>query len=128
MGRQTITIDPAVAAIIKDGGERQRKRRRTTVQRSQAARDAKRRRVTLELDPRVAQMLDRIAAEEGCSQASAANLLLCDAVTRYVGGAVRFNGNRRASRSPRYEWVVEMDGKAEMVLASLERELESRGE
>jgi len=128
MGRQTITIDPAVAAIIKEGGERQRKRRMTTAQRTQAERDAKRRRVTLEINPHVAQMLDRIASEEGCSQASAANLLLCDAVGRYVEGAVQFNGNRRRSRSPRYEWVVEMDGEAEVVLASLERELESRGE
>jgi len=128
MERQKVVLDPAIAAIVAEGGERQRKRRRTKVQRAQAERDAKRRRVTLELNPHVAQMLDAIAREEGCSPASVANLLLCDAVGRYVEDEVQFNGNRRASRSPRYEWVVELNGGAEALLVSLERELKSRGE
>ena len=127
MGRQKVVLDPAVAAIVGDGGKRQQARRRTKVQQSQAKRDAKRRRVTLELNPHVAQMLDAIAGEEGCSPAGVVNLLVCDAARRYVAGAVRFNGNRRAARGPRYEWVVELDGAAESVLVSLERELESRG-
>ena len=56
MERQKVVLDPAIAAIVAEGGERQRKRRRTKVQRAQAERDAKRRRMTLELDPHVAQI------------------------------------------------------------------------
>jgi hypothetical protein len=101
-------MDPAVAAVLGQGERRQRERRQTPAQRRQAARDAKRTRITLELDPRIVQLLREVAEVEGTSPAGAANLLLREGLRRYVEGGLEFHKHRRPSRSPRYEWVVEL--------------------
>lgn len=106
MGRKKVRMDAAVAAVLGDADRRERRRRMTKTERRQAERDAERERVTLELDPRVVSMIRSIAEAEGCSPAGAVNLLLADAIGRYVDGIVEFHGHRRASRSPRYKWVT----------------------
>ena len=109
MERQRVVVDPAVAAVLGDAEKRATRRTMTQRQRKQAVRDEKRKRVTWELEPRIVEMVERIARAEGVSPASATNLLVVEAVARYVDGALVFDGQRRPSRSPRYEFVIELD-------------------
>jgi len=111
MARQQVTLDPAIAAIVKDGSKRERRRGMTQGQRKQSKRDEGRQRMTLELDERVAGMIGTIAEAEGCSPASVVNLLVVDAVQRYVAAELEFGEQRRPSRSPRYRWVAELNGR-----------------
>jgi len=119
MARQRVELDPAVAAILGDGKKRQRRRGQTKVQRARAERDGKRQRMTLELDPAVAEMIEAIATAEGCSPASVVNLLVTECVAQYVAGGVNFEESRRPSRSPRYRWVVELNGRVEALVEAL---------
>jgi len=119
MGRQGVVIDPAVAAIIQDGTRREGQRGMTRTQRRQAKRDAERQRVTYEVDPAVAAIVAGIAEREGCSPAGVVNLMVATAARGYVRGELEFCGHRRESRSPRYEWVVELNGEAKRLLNEL---------
>jgi len=123
MARRQVTIDPAVAAILQDGTERKRRRGMTDAQRRraerQAAVDAQRSRTTLELDARVVEMLEKISSAEGCSKASVVNLLVAAGVQAYVAGEVSFEEQRRRSRSPRYEWTVELNGRVGALMKAL---------
>jgi len=108
-GRRRVDVDAAVAAIVGDGQQRQKNRTLSKARRAQVRRDSSRERITLELDPVIAEMLRMVARAEGCSPAGAANRLLQTAIEQYADGELTFNGHRRPSRSPRYEWVVELD-------------------
>ena len=113
--RRRVVIDPAVAAVLGDGRKRERFRRMNRVERRQAARDATRKRVTYELDPRVVEMVAGIAEAEGCSPAGVVNLLMTEGIRRYVDGEVGFWGNVRESRCPRWLWVVAPQGIEDVV-------------
>lgn len=113
--RRRVVIDPAVAAVLGDGRKRERFRRMNKVQRRQARRDATRKRVTYELDPRVVEMTASIAGVEGCSPAGVVNLLMVEGIRRYVDGEVEFYENVRESRCPRWLWVVVPEGIEEVV-------------
>ena len=126
MARQKVELDPAVAAILGDGKKRQRRRGQTRTQRVRAERDGKRQRMTLELDPAVAEMIETIATAEGCSPASVVNLMVTECVAQYVAGGVDFEENRRPSRSPRYRWVVELNGRVEALGEALREFVKSR--
>ena len=126
MTRQTVVLDPAVAAILGEGERRKRRRGQTKAQRARAERDGKRQRMTLELDPAVAEMIEAIATAEGCSPASVVNLLVTECVAQYVAGQVDFEESRRPSRSPRYRWVVELNGRVEALGEALRDFVKSR--
>jgi len=126
MARQQVTLDPAIAAIVKDGSKRERRRGMTGAQRKQAKRDGGRQRVNLELDPQVVEMLKEIAGAEGCSPAGVVNVLVVEAVQQYVDGGVDFSEQRRPSRSARYEWVVELNGRVGLLVGVLREFLERR--
>jgi len=126
MARQRVTLDPAIAAIVKDGSKRERRRGMTQGQRKQSKRDEGRQRVNFELDPQVVKMLKTIADAEGCSPAGAVNVLVVAAVERYVNGGVDFSEQRRPSRSARYEWVVELNGRVDPLVEALREFLKRR--
>ncbi|MFQ5434272.1 MAG: hypothetical protein ACE5FD_05295 [Anaerolineae bacterium] len=111
--RQQADVDPAVMAVLGDASRRGARRQMSKRQRAQARRDARRERITLELDPSIVRMVKSIAGREGVSPAGVCNLLLADAIVRYVAREIEFdNTNTRPSRSPRFEWVVTIDGPA----------------
>ena len=115
MGRQRVNLDPAMVAILEEGYQRQRNRRMTPVQRKKAARDAKRQRVTFELKPEIVEMIKLIAEFEECSPAGIVDLFVMEAVQEYIQGAIILDGRRRASRSPRWGWVVVLDNLDKLV-------------
>jgi len=115
MERQRVQVDPAVAAVLQDGNRRTQRREMTEAQRRKAAQDAKRQRVTFELDPQVVKMITQIAAAEQCSPAGVVNLLVCEGVQRYVAGSLVFDGHRQVSGSPKWGWVVMIEGLEELV-------------
>ncbi len=109
MARRKVELPDDIRAILGDGRRRARQRRMTPAQRRQADRDAQRRRVTWEMDPRIVERVRKIAQEEGCSPAGAASLLLADALQRYDDGEIDFYEHKRPSRSPRWDWVIEVE-------------------
>jgi hypothetical protein len=112
--RRHMQIDPAIEAIMGSAEQRARQRRMTPAERRQAKRDAQRERVTLELDPALMAMVRQIAEAEGISPAGVINLLLVPGIEKYAAGEIDFGENTRPSRSPRYEWVVELQGLEEL--------------
>jgi len=98
----------------------------TVGQRKKAEQDARRKRVTLELKPQVVEMVRLIAEFEECSPAGIVDLFVAEAGQRYIEGEIILNGRRRASRSPRWGWVIVLDGLDDLV-ASL-RQFLNRGE
>lgn len=106
--RREIELDPAVAAVLGDGQRRAQQRKMTPAQRKRAARDSARQRVTMEMDPRIVSLVQQIADAEKCSPASVATILLKDALARYAADEIGLGDNLRSSRSPRYEWVVDL--------------------
>jgi len=118
--RQKVIVDPAVDAILRDNNRRKQRRGMTQEQRKQAIRH----RVTFELDPRVAQMIEVISKAEECSPASVVNLLVARVIRQYVSGEISFEDHRRVSRSPRYDWVIVLPEDVD----SLVNELEKRGQ
>lgn len=127
MARRKVEIPDDIKAIVTDGERRTRQRKMSAKQRAQAKRDAQRTRVSLELDPEVAAMIRAIAEAEGCSMAGVVNLFVVAGVRRYIEGELEFSGQRRVSRSPRYDWVVEMNG-AGALREQVTAFLDSRGE
>ena len=81
-------------------------------QRRQAKRDAVRQRVTLEIDRAVMEMVRRVAQREGISPAGVCSLFLAEMLQQYAARQIDFADHTRPSRSPRYEWVVVVDGDA----------------
>lgn len=112
MSRKRAMVDPAVLAVLGDGERRGKTRRMSARQRKQAARDAVRQRVTLEVDRAVMDMVRRVATREGVSPAGVCSLFLAEMLMRYADGEIDFAEHTRPSRSPRYEWVVTIDGEA----------------
>ncbi len=104
--RQQVTVPADVQAILGDARTRAQRRTMTKKQQRQADRDALRQRVTLELDPRVVEMIRQVARTEGCSPAGVVNLLALEGLRRYAEGAVEFYGNKRPSEGHRYAWVI----------------------
>lgn len=107
--RHLVDMDAAVSAVLGDARRRERQRAMTPSQRRQASRDAARERVTLELDPALVTMVRDIAAHEGISPAGVVNRFLSAAIQGYVDDQIDFQACVRPSRSPRYEWVVELE-------------------
>lgn len=126
MARQKVTLDPAVAAVLGEGRQRRRRRTMTPGQRKKAEQDAQRKRVTLELKPQVVEIVRAIAEFEECSPAGIVDLFVAEAAGQYVAGEIRLDGRRRASRSPRWGWVIVLDGLDDLV-ASL-RQFLNRGQ
>ena len=126
MARQQVTLDPAVEAVLGEGRQRRQRRGMTVGQRKKAEQDARRKRVTLELKPQVVEMVRLIAEFEECSPAGIVDLFVAEAGQRYIEGEIILNGRRRASRSPRWGWVIVLDGLDDLV-ASL-RQFLNRGE
>lgn len=107
-GRRDVRLDPAVAAALGDADRRQRARHMTAGQRRQAARDAERQRVTLELAPELVARVREIAEREGCSPAGVVNVMLMEGLPRYEAGEIDFGEYVRPSRCPRYLWIVDV--------------------
>lgn len=110
MKRQQVTVPADVQAILGDARTRAQRRVMTGKQKRQADRDALRQRVTLELDPRVVEMIRQVARAEGCSPAGVVNLLALEGLRQYAEGTVEFYGNKRASEGHRYAWVIVPEG------------------
>lgn len=107
--RKDVDLDPAVRAILGEQSFKQQKRRATRTQRRELERQKSRQRITLELNPLVADLLRRIAEREYCSPASAANLLLTHAILAYRDRDLSFSGHVRGTDSSRWENVIVLD-------------------
>ena len=107
--RQTVHIDPAVAAILGEAETRVELRGMGPEKRKLARRRVRRQSVTLELNADLVPLLKEVAAAHGISTAGVVDRLLVDALGRYAAGEVTFEGFLEASRSPRYDWVVRVD-------------------
>jgi len=122
MKRQQVNVPADVQAILGDARTRVQRREMTGKQRRQADRDAQRQRVTLELDPRVVEMIRQVARAEECSPAGVVNLLALEGLRRYAEGAVEFYENKRPSEGHRYAWVIVPVGVEAMQKALNEKE------
>ncbi len=109
MTRQTVNIDPAVAAILGESEQRAQRRAMTPAQRQRAQRQAQRKSVTYEMHADLVAIVREIAEAMAISPAAVVNRLLLDALQRYADGEVDFEDYLRPSRSPRYQWVVEIN-------------------
>lgn len=107
--RQSITVDPAVAAILGEARDRTTQRRMKPTQRQTARRAQQRQSVTLELDRELVALVRDVASALEISPAGVVNRLLLDALTRYAAGQIDFDGYLAPSRSPRYAWVVKIN-------------------
>jgi hypothetical protein len=107
--RRKRIIDPAVVAVLEDGYQRQRRREMTPEQRKRAVQNAQRQRTTLELKPEIVEMIRLIAEFEECSPAGIVNLFVMEGVEQYIQGEIILDGRRRASRAPRWGWVVVLE-------------------
>jgi hypothetical protein len=111
MTRQTVNIDPAVAAILGESEQRAQMRTMTPAQRQRAQRQARRKSVTYEMHADLVAIVREIADAMEISPAAVVNRLLLDALRRYADGEIDFEDYLEPSRSPRYLWVVKIDPK-----------------
>jgi hypothetical protein len=104
-----VDLDPAVAAVIGTGERRQQMRSMAPAQRSRARRDAARNKVTLDLRDETEAAVDAIAQQLGCPVSQVAELLICTGLQAIADGQLDLNTLRlRPSRSPRYEWLLDL--------------------
>jgi DNA-binding MurR/RpiR family transcriptional regulator len=110
-------LDPAVNSVLTDAARRQRIRQLPRDEQARARRDAARKRIIYEVPEVIQDAIAEIAQQEGMSPSSVVSLLLAEGIRLYRAKRVSFYGLKRASRSPRYEWVLREDA-AENVLAN----------
>jgi hypothetical protein len=114
MARQHVQLVSDVNLLIREGRERAtrspKKRRPRVYERCQ---------VNLRLAPEIDRILKAVALVEGTSPAGVADLFISEALRLYLDGKIEFDQHTEESRSPRYDWVVQVAG-----LGALERELE----
>ncbi len=104
--RRAIQIDPAVAAILGAGDQRQTERHQTARQRKEARRQAARVRITLDVPDWLKARLLAVAAEREVSASTLAAFLLIDGLRQVSRGALPVP--RTPSDSPRFGWLVEV--------------------
>ena len=109
MTRQTISLDPAVAAILGESTQRKQQRAMTPAQRARAQHKASQIGVNYLMNADLVNIVRDLADALGISPASAVNRLLLDALQRYAAGDITFDDYLQPSRSPRYQWTVEIN-------------------
>ena len=108
MTRQTVTLDPAVAAILGDGDRRERERRLGRAERRKRARDRARSKATYDLPDRIIDEIKRVAERESCSASSLVGFLLAYGLNALEQGTLSLEGHFKPSRSPRFDWILEI--------------------
>lgn len=108
-------LDPAVNSVLTDAARKQRIRQMPKSEQARARREAARKRIIYEIPEVIQDAIAEIAQREGMSPSSVVSLLLAEGIRSYRAKRASFYGLRRASRSPRYEWVLQ-EGAVESVL------------
>ena len=109
------SVDPSISDLI-DYGERQQKlRQKSPKERAKAKKDMARSKATYDLPQEIIRLIERIAAQEECPQSGVAGLLLYYAIRLWEAGGINFSAHKRRSRSPRWEWVLEIPPLSEEV-------------
>ena len=114
---QRLAVDEAVATALGDddpvygrlASKRQRARNMTPGQRKRAQRDAQRVKYTYDLPEEIGQAVERYARESGIPQSQMAAVLLLHGLLAQARKQIDLRQfGKRPSRSPRYDWVVEI--------------------
>ena len=106
MGRQGVTFDPAVSAILNGGQQRQQERTLTRAQRKERARQAARVRVTLDVPEWLRARLMEGAERREVSVSTFGAYLLMEALRQWESGALEVK--RVPSGSPRFPWLADV--------------------
>lgn len=121
MTRQSVDLDPAVAALLGQASRQSHNSRmhRTPAGQLRAARTTARTSITLELNAELAAILRHTADDLGLSPASLADILLNHALLHLAD--IDLHSQIRESRSPRYLYVsaVSLNGLAAHVAQAL---------
>lgn len=101
-------LDPAIAATIETGRRRQADRERSPAQRRKAKTDAARTKTTYDLDPAIADQIDQVAKILSIPASQVAAVLLIAGLQGINDGWVKFDYPRHWSRSPRFQFVIDI--------------------
>ena len=104
--RHLVDMDAAVAAVLGNARQRERKRQMTPAQRKRATQDEQRSKVTYDLPAWLIEAIADLADAEQCSKSSVAAFLLVRALEAHQRGEICFEGYYESSRSPRYEFIL----------------------
>jgi len=104
------SVDPAVAALLREGKKRERTRRMTPAERKKAKKDAARSKATYDLPPEIIKTINAVAEREKCSASSVAAFLLTYGIQLLARGSINPASHKRdARRSIRFEYTLEID-------------------
>jgi hypothetical protein len=113
MAERPTSVDPAVAALIKESNHRERMRQMSPGDRKKARRDEDRSKATYDLPPEIIEAVNTIAKKKECSVSSLAALLLAHGLQFLALGGINFDDKdkplKRASRSIRFKYTLEID-------------------
>ena len=108
MERREVRLDPAVEAVLGDGARRSRERRMGRAERRKVGRDRERSKATFDLPEWLVERIQARAAGASCSMSGLAGFLLAAGLRELEAGRLDLDGHLQPSRSPRFEWVVEV--------------------
>lgn len=106
MARKTVAFDPAVAAILGDGEQRDKARHMNVAERKEAKRQAARVRLVLDVPEWLRDAVMEEADKRSTSASSMAALLLAVGLREVREG--RIEVRRKRSDSPRFDWLVDV--------------------
>lgn len=109
------TLDPAVADLL--GGMEQRheerslprKEREKKAKERRRAEERKPSRLNLDLPPRVKQGVKDLAARESVPESQLVTLAIVRFFEDLKAGRVKLEDYKRPTKSPKYDWVLEID-------------------
>lgn len=110
MNRRQIDQDPGVLAILRQAKDKKQRRRMTPKQRQRHQDQARLKKITYRLDRGIAEMIDLLASTYRCPPAGVAGWLLAQGLRAYAAGEIEIDAVLQASDSPRWDWVIRLNG------------------
>ncbi len=108
-----LSVDPAVADMLREEEKRERIRRLPKAKRKKAMRDSQRSKATFDIPAKLKEALEEIAGELGCSVSSVAAFLLAEGVLRYRAGELDLREHREYIGNLRWYWRLRLPAEFE---------------
>jgi len=102
-------VDPAVADLLSDMDRKKRLSSLPRAMQKKARRDAARHKIGLDFPPALHEELRQIADREKISISSLAAFFVRRGLDAYGAGRVDLEPHLRLSRSPRFEFVIDLE-------------------
>lgn len=109
------TLDPAVADILNGMEQRQAESQMPRKQREKLAKERKRAkerapsRLNVDLPPRIKSLIKALAARERVPESQLVALACARLLSDIDEGRVKLIDHKRPTKSPKYDWVLEID-------------------